>query len=147
MHVLPTLCNPSKYRVTMMASFMLAQLQHTFVPQGLVLLILLCGCDFYIGFYGRHICDITCSHSIAWCYAVPYTTKFSLGKNFAKPSYLCIAEIFGGINFHQCGKGRHILNVIINTGQKIRTIKISPIRADGEIGENFLLAKISVYTV
>ena len=35
-------------------------------------------------------------------------------------------------NFHQCGKGHHILNVIINTGQKICAIKISPIRAEGE---------------
>ena len=49
--------------------------------------------------------------------------------------------------FHQCGKGRHILNVIINMGQKIRAIKISPMRADGEIGKNFLLVKISTYTV
>ena len=78
---------------------------------------------------------------------LPYTTKFSLDKNFANPSYLCIAEIFGGINFHQCGKGRHVLNVIINMGQKTHVIKISPIRTDGEIGENFLLAKISAYTV
>ena len=52
-----------------------------------------------------------------------------------------------GINFRQCGKGRHTLNVIINTGQKIRTIKISPVRTDGEIGENFLLAKTSAYIV
>ena len=78
---------------------------------------------------------------------IPYTTKFSLDKNFAKLSYLCIAEIFGGINFHQCSKGHHYLNVIINTGQKIRAVKLLPIRADGEIGENFLLVKISVYTV
>ena len=28
-------------------------------------------------------------------------TKFSLNKNFAKLSYLCIAEIFGGINFRR----------------------------------------------
>ena len=74
-------------------------------------------------------------------------TKFSLEKNFANPSYLCIAEIFGGINFRQCDKGRHILNVIINMAQKIRAIKILPMKADGEIGENFLLAKISAYTV
>ena len=78
---------------------------------------------------------------------IPYTTKFSLDKNFAKHSYLCVAEIFGGINFCQCGKGHHILNVIINTGQKIRVTKISPIKADGKIGKNFLLAKISVCTV
>ena len=73
--------------------------------------------------------------------------KFSLDKNFAKPSYYCITEIFSGINFRQCGKGCHILYVIINTGQKIRVIKILPMRADGEIGKNFLLAKISMYTV
>ena len=36
---------------------------------------------------------------------------------------------------------------MINTGQKIHAIKILPIRAGGEIGENFLLAKISAYTV
>ena len=44
--------------------------------------------------------------------------KFLLDINFTKPSYLCITELFGGINFRQCGKGRHILYVIINTGQK-----------------------------
>ena len=73
--------------------------------------------------------------------------KIFAWQNFAKPSYLCIAEIFSWINFHQCGKGRHILYVIINTRQKIRVVKILPMRADGEIGENFLLVKISVYTV
>ena len=51
------------------------------------------------------------------------------------------------LNFYQCGKGHHILCAIINTGQKIHVIKISPMRADGEVGENFVLAKISVYTV
>ena len=69
---------------------------------------------------------------------------YRIRQNFAKPSYRCIAEIFGGISFRQCGKGRYILNVIINTGQKVRTIKISPIRADGKI---FLLVKISAYMV
>ena len=82
-----------------------------------------------------------------WEYNIPYTTKISLDKNFAKPSYFCIAEIFCGIYFRQCGKGPHILNVMINTGQKIHAIKISPIRADCEIGETFLLAKISAYAV
>ncbi len=57
---------------------------------------------------------------------IPYSRKFSLDKNFAKPRYLCIAEIFDGINFHKYGKGRHMLYVIINTGQKIRGIKLSP---------------------
>ena len=38
------------------------------------------------------------------------------------------------------------INVSIKTGQKkICAIKISLIRVDGEIGENFLLAKISAY--
>ena len=48
------------------------------------------------------------------------------------------AEIFSGINFGRCSKGCHILNIIINTGQKIRAIKISPTRADSKIGEKFL---------
>ena len=41
--------------------------------------------------------------------------KFRLTKISPKPSYLCIAEILGRINFCQCGKGHHILCVIINT--------------------------------
>ena len=40
-----------------------------------------------------------------------------------------------------------MLCVIINTGQKNSQINISPMRAGGEIGENFLLVKISGYTV
>ena len=47
--------------------------------------------------------------------------------------------MYCGINFLQYGKGRHILNVIINTGQEIRGEKISPTRAGGEIGKNFHL--------
>ena len=47
------------------------------------------------------------------------------------------------INFRQCGKGRHILYVIIYTGQK--KINFSPMRAGGEISESFLLAKFHVY--
>ena len=66
--------------------------------------------------------------------------KIFAWQKFRQP-HLRIAEIFGGINFHQCGKGHHILYVITNTGQKIRVIKISPMRADGEIGEKFLHAK------
>ena len=68
-------------------------------------------------------------------YDIPDTWKSSLDKNFANPRYLCIAEILGGINFRQCSKDRHIFYVIINTGQKIHVIKISPMRADGEIGK------------
>ena len=52
-----------------------------------------------------------------------YRWKFSLDKNFAKPRYLCIVEISGGINFRQCSKGRNILYVIINKGQKNSRIK------------------------
>ena len=34
-----------------------------------------------------------------WIILLPYRWKFSLDKNFVKPRCLCIAEIFGGINF------------------------------------------------
>ena len=46
------------------------------------------------------------------CMALKYCIrkKISLDKNFANPRYLCIAEIFGGIYFRQCDKGRHIPN-------------------------------------
>ena len=69
-----------------------------------------------------------------------------MDKNFANPSYPCITKIFAGIKFRQCGKGRHIFCVIrvINTGQKICGIKISPMQAGGEIGENFWLYDIIV---
>ena len=69
--------------------------------------------------------------------------KFLLDKDFAKPSYLCIhiAENFCGINVRQCSKKVAISYVhvyaIINMGQKISVIKFSPMRAGGEIGENF----------
>ena len=76
-----------------------------------------------------------------------YSRKFLPDKHFAIPSYPCITEIFAGITFRQCGKGPHIFCVIISTGQKIRWIKISPMHAGGEIGENFLLAKIFSYRV
>ena len=38
---------------------------------------------------------------------------------FAKPSYLGIAEKFGGKSFHQRGKGCHILYAILNKRSKI----------------------------
>jgi hypothetical protein len=44
--------------------------------------------------------------------------------------------------FRQCGKGCHILYVKINAEQKVRMTKNSPMRADREIGESFLLAKV-----
>ena len=64
-----------------------------------------------------------------------------LDKNFTKPTcrYLCIADIFDGINFPQYGKGHHKLYVIIDIGQKIRGTKFSPTRPGGEIGEKFRL--------
>ena len=80
-------------------------------------------------------------------HCILYSRKFSLGKNFTKPSYHCITEIFIGINFCQCGKGCHIFNVILNIGQKTLRIKILPMRTGGEISENSLLAIISGYTV
>ena len=39
-----------------------------------------------------------------------------------------------------------MLYVIINTRQKNSQVKISPMRAGGENGENFLLVEISGYT-
>ena len=52
--------------------------------------------------------------------------SFSLDKNLAQPTYPCITEIFSRMNFHLCSKDHHRLYVIINTGQKIHGIKISP---------------------
>ena len=52
-----------------------------------------------------------------------------------------------GINFCPCSIDLHRLYVIINTGQKFCGIKISPMRAGGEEGENYLQVKISSYTV
>ena len=40
-----------------------------------------------------------------------------------------------------------MLYIIINTGQKIQGTILLPTRPGGEIGENFLLAKISGYMV
>ena len=48
---------------------------------------------------------------------------------------LLYGEIFGGINFRQCGKGRYI--IILNVIRAKNAIKILPMTADGEIGENF----------
>ena len=64
-----------------------------------------------------------------------------------KPVSTAIAEIFGRINYHQCGKGCHIfyMYTLTNTGQR----KNLPMRAGGKIvqlGKNFLLTKISAYT-
>ena len=51
---------------------------------------------------------------------IPYSWKFSLGKNLAQPTYMypCITEIFCEINFRQCSKVCHRLYAIINMGQK-----------------------------
>lgn len=66
--------------------------------------------------------------------------KINLEHNFNQPTYPCITEILCG-NVRSCSKDRHRLYVIINMGQKIRGIKISPMRAVDEKGENFLQAK------
>ena len=46
--------------------------------------------------------------------------KLFTGQKFLPnpASYLCVAEIFSGINFCPCGKGHHRLYVFINTRQK-----------------------------
>ena len=76
-----------------------------------------------------------------------YSIQYRIREKFRQPQIPLYCRNIGGINFCQCGKGRHILYVIINTGQKIHVIKISPMRADGKIGENFLLVKISAYGI
>ena len=59
--------------------------------------------------------------------------KIFAGENFAKPSYLRIAETFFCVKFIcQCGKDRHIVYVISNAGEKICRYKLSP-RAGGKV--------------
>ena len=59
-----------------------------------------------------------------------------------KYMHLCIIEKLVEKNLHQCGKGHHILFVIFSSRQKFSVL---PMRADGKIGEIFLLAKIYTY--
>ena len=73
--------------------------------------------------------------------------KIFAWQNFCQPQIPLYCRNIWGNKFRQCSEGHHILYVIINTGQKNLCGKISPMRADGEIGKNFLLAKISAYTV
>ncbi len=97
------------------------------------------------GWGGEGVERIACVQLyLLYLFKLLYSRKFLLDKNFTKPCYLCIAEIFDGINFHQYGNGRHMLYVIIYMGQKICETKVSP---GGKIGKNFLLAKIFSYTV
>ena len=70
--------------------------------------------------------------------------NFLLDKVSLSPGNLGIAENLVKIFF---AKGHHILYAIFNTGQTISMIKFSPMSEGGEIGENFLLAKISTCTV
>ena len=41
-----------------------------------------------------------------------------MGENFRQRYHSCIAENFTGFYFHQCGKGRYVHCVIINTREK-----------------------------
>ena len=61
--------------------------------------------------------------------------------------YLYIIEIFCGINICPCSDDYHRLYVIINTGQNIGRINISPVTARDENGGNSLQAKISGYAL
>lgn len=74
-----------------------------------------------------------------------------LDKIFAKPSYPCVAEEFGGKNLANAVKlGVTIIIIlcaIFNTGQNISVIKFSPMRSGSEIGEHFLLSKICSYMI
>ena len=69
------------------------------------------------------------------------------GQSFSQPSYVCITEIISGINFHPCGKDCHRTYVIIKTGQKISRLKVSPMRAGGKKGDDFLQAKLLLYCI
>ena len=76
---------------------------------------------------------------IAYTYLPTVSGVSSLGK---QPTTNALhIELYSGINFYQCGKGRHILYIIINTGQKI-VENFSPMTTGGEIGEIVLLVKI-----
>ena len=50
--------------------------------------------------------------------------KYYTAENFCwtkiSLSLAIFVYIFGGIKFHQCGKGCHILYVFMNMGQKVR---------------------------
>ena len=69
---------------------------------------------------------------------IPYTTKFSLDKNSPSPATFVLQKCSVEYIFANAVKvAISSINVSINTGQKICTIKISLMRVDGEIGENF----------
>ena len=69
---------------------------------------------------------VCCPILFKWC---TIYDKIFAGQKFRQPQLplYCRNHTFGGIKFRQCGRGRYILN---DTGQKIRAIKISPIRTD-----------------
>ena len=63
-----------------------------------------------------------------------YTWKFLLNKNFAKPSYLCIAEKVHEKNF------ANVVKVATSSMQSLtqdKKNKFLPRREGGEIGEKF----------
>ena len=75
----------------------------------------------------------TSPYQIAEDIKLPQSRKFLLEKNFAKPTYLRIAETFFCMKFIcQCGKDRHIVYVISNAGERICRYKLSP-RVGGEV--------------
>ena len=49
-------------------------------------------------------------YSLTLSLYIPHSQKFLLDKNFPQPSYLCIAEIFRGINFLPCAIGYGLSN-------------------------------------
>ena len=90
----------------------------------------------------------TCTRYISWPFTyIPYNGNISREKNFAKASTCVLRENFARFFFRQCGKGRHIHCVIINTREKHSWIKFLPMEASGEIGKKFLLAKNTRYMV
>ena len=89
--------------------------------------------------------DYSCSYcnplqfNLSWAMIITCIIKlnhFTWQKFFAQSSYLCIAEMFQGINFHQCSK-LTIGSMYLYTGQNSQDI-ILPMRAGDETGEKFL---------
>ena len=74
---------------------------------------------------------------------LPYSQKFSPSPAIFVLYYFLRDKIFVNVV-----KGPHICYAIFNTGDKKNSwIKFSPMRINGEIGENFLLAKVSSCTI
>ena len=82
-----------------------------------------------------------CDHTSTATSGVPL---FEYLMNTVKSRYLCIAEIFGGINFCQCSKVCPILYAIIQN-KKVSVVPFLPMRVGGEIGENLHICSMCTW--